>query len=346
MESVGGEIDISTKVGEGTTFTLKLPVPKSVLIINSLLVEANKLCFAIPQDSIIRILRIEPEQAKLALVQISSGYILRWNQTIYPLLSLKMALNMEKTPKEFQEPGVLEILIVRSGNLHYALYVDAILDSEEIVVKRLQPYFNINGIYTGATFMGDGSIGLILDIKGIAEKCGLKSQLSLSEIDKVYKNSIQKLNNSEGQNKFENYLLFQMNTKAFFGVPLPQVYRLEEIEVGHIQYSGTQEVCIYREGLMPLYCMNELLGYEGIKCNLKEEEKISLIVVKNQNSVVGLKISNVVDIVEVPEKIDPSIRDRKGFVGNVFVKEQTVTVVDLEILFQLYQTQKSTKYVA
>jgi two-component system chemotaxis sensor kinase CheA len=338
VDHVGGQIDIDTQIGKGTTFTLKLPVPKSVLIINSLLIESGQRCFAIPQDSIVRILRIEQEQARNVVSQISNGFILQWNDTIYPLLNLETVLcleNEKKQSEKFLNSSVLEILIVRSEHFIYALLVDSIFDSEEIVVKKIPQYFKSQSIYAGATFMGDGSIGLILDVNGVAEIAGIKSSdhlknEAIEEGKKIYK-SIK----NDIKSEFVNYILFNLGTKTVYGVPLNQIFRLEEIEGKKIQYSGAQEVFLYRDELMPVYSLDNLLKIPNKKeLSNNTKDKIPIIVTKGKQGVIGLKVSQVVDIVESEKEILTSIRDRIGITGNVFLREQTVTILDLPTVLQ------------
>jgi two-component system chemotaxis sensor kinase CheA len=331
VESVGGVIDIETKLGQGTTFTLRLPIPKSVLIINSLLVEAAGRSFAIPQDSILRIILISPEEARKNITQISSGFILNWNNKIYPLLDLKKALKLETTsPNKYDRD--LEIIIVQSDTLLYALLVDAILDSEEIVVKTIQPYFNAQGIYTGATFMGDGSIGLILDIKGVAGMCGVKSSYGFGESH--FDNPTQLLTTAKEKESYQNILLFHLDSKALYGVPLEQVFRLEEITEQDIQHAGAQEVCLYRDDLMPLHSLQSLLNMPKNNAKNSHKDTMSILVTQGKQGVVGLKVLEVVDILESKGKLSRNIRDRVGISGSTFIRDQTITILDLPTLVE------------
>ena len=343
VDAVGGIIDIETKIGAGTTFTLKLPIPKSVLIINSLLVEAGGRCFAIPQESIIRILRVEDENISKVIQQIATGFILRWNNSVYPLLNLKTALNLKSNlPENIFNRTALEIIIVRSENVLYALLVDAIMDSEEIVVKRLQPYFNIQGIYTGATFMGDGSVGLILDIKGVAELCGVKTSPLLGGHTEVYDNPVLLKNSSH----YQNYLLFQLDNKSIYGTNLNQVYRLEEIEPQKIQHSGAQNIYIYRNSIMPIHSLQGLLKLPNVQ-NLAQEQfaKTPIIVTQGEKGVIGLEVAQVLDIIETNQEISQTIRDRVGIVGNLILQDQTVTIVDLPLILESLSYERESNKV-
>ena len=345
VEAVGGQIQIETKVGLGTTFTLKLPIPKSVLIINSLLVEAGERCFAIPQDSIIHILRLEQDQTKEAIYQIATGMILKWADTIYPLLYLNSILTQKNhIDQEILYSRDLEILIVRSDDLVYALLVDSILDSEEIVVKMLEPYLNYAGIYTGATFMGDGTIGLILDLKGIAKLGGIHGEIAFAKEEKMNQAQINAFKNKESSD-FENYLLFYLGNQTLYGTPLSQVFRLEEFNSSQIKYSGSQEVAIYREKLMSIYSLNSILNIpiELENSNHGEEDKIPLVVIQGKKGTIGLKVSQVLDIMENEEEISDAIRDRIGIMGNTFMRGQIVTILDLPAVLEnyVYHDQKS-----
>ncbi|MES2614109.1 MAG: chemotaxis protein CheW [Bdellovibrionota bacterium] len=342
VESVGGQIEIDAKPGKGTTFTMHLPIPKSVLIINSLLVESNNRCFAIPQNSILRILRFEREQYPAHIQHVASGTILRSNDVIYPLVNLQTILSVGKNIciKELNS-SVVEILIIRSENLFYGLLVDSILDSEEIVVKKVPSYFNIHRIYTGATFMGDGTIGLILDMKGIAELSGIKPLIHPPNLDTPSPHAQSIL--SEQDQAIQNYLLFNLGQKSVYGVVLDQVFRLEEIEESHIQHCGAEQIVIYRNAIMPLYLLERLLGLSHKENTMQAANagRIPVIVIQKENGFVGVRVAQLMDIAMTEQEISTTIRDRIGVVGNVFICDQTVTILNLLIVLENLYTKQN-----
>ena len=342
VEAVGGQIDIHSQVGKGTTFTLRLPKPKSVLIINSLLIECANRLFAIPQDSILHILRIEKEKFETLLQNVASGVVLRYDNTIYPLVNLKEVLKIIDIKENESEnimrkssdsiSSVVEILILQTDTLLYALLVDGIHDSEEIVLKRLSPCFNFHGIYSGATFMGDGTIGLILDVKNVAEVSGIKSN-AIASVSK----SNRRIFSDDSLHKSENqdYLLFHLDSKAIFGIPLNEVYRLEEINEAKIQHSGAKKVILYRNCVMPIYSIEKLLNLPNKQVDPTQiKEHISIIVTKIFDNFIGLEVPQILDIASGSKELHTEACDRVGIIGNTFIEDKTVTILNLPKVLQ------------
>ena len=325
VEAVGGKIEINSKLGEGTTFKLKLPKPKSVLIINSLLVQCLDRWFAVPQDSIVSVLSLEKEKYSQMVKSLSFGEVLHYGNHLYPLLELKKVLKLDNISLN-QEKNVFDILILQTDHFTYALQVDGILDSEEIVLKRLNPCFNYKGIYSGATFMGDGSIGLILDVKNIALASGIKLENIKAEMSKIKSNQ----NLVKENNSLINYLLFKIESKSTYGIPLKNVFRLEEIDKSKIQYSGANKVITYRDGIMPIYSMENILNLSK-KSDLIDEQRdqLSVIVLENIEGYMGFEVPKIIDIVLGDNEIKKEVRDRVGVLGNAFIQDHTVTILDM-----------------
>ncbi|KAB8029782.1 chemotaxis protein CheW [Fluviispira multicolorata] len=333
VESVGGQIEIESQINAGTSFKIRLPKPKSVLIIHSLLVKCMDRCFAIPQDNILHVLRIENKNYHTMIQKVASEQVLCYNNTLYPLLDLKKLLNISKCNQELTIDNITEILILQAEKYLFALHVDGILDSEEIVVKRINACFNYKGVYTGATFMGDGSVSLILDIKNLAEYSGIKNfetKVTQKQNEPTLLTEINKKNSS-----MQDYLLFDLESKTLYGIPINQVFRLEKIEEKKIQYCGAERAIIYRESVMPIYSMEKLLNIHIKKPSTEvNKEHISIIVTHNSEGYMGLEVPHVIDIAAGEKNLLDEIRDRIGVLGNTFINDKTVTILDLPTVIQ------------
>ncbi len=327
VEAVGGRIEINSSVGRGSTFEMHLPIPKSVLIINSLVVESAGLSFAVPQNSIVRVIRIESSDYESMLQNAANGAVLRCDHELYSLVDLRDVLQISSQISR-STLDVVEVLLLRSEKCSYALRVDAILDSEEIVVKSICSYVNPKSAFSGATFMGDGTVGLILDVSGIADMMGLNASEVLRSAKPTDTKALSDVQVDISTSK--NYLLFHLGSKALYGVPLEQVYRLEEIDGSSIQTSGAERVVIYRDGVMPIVSMENLLNLKPKDDSFSSpKDRISTIVAKSREGFMGLEVTTVVDIAASDTKLVDNVRDRKGVIGNAFIHERIVTIVDL-----------------
>lgn len=155
IEALGGDVEVKTKLGEGTTFTVRLPL--TLAIIQALMVEIRDEKYAIALGSISNIEDIPVKDIKY--VQAQEVIHLRGN--VIPLIRLDKVLDIE--PKEEEEER-LTVVIVKKGDNLAGLVVDNLMGQQEIVIKSLGKYINNNKIISGATILGDGEVALILDV--------------------------------------------------------------------------------------------------------------------------------------------------------------------------------------
>lgn len=154
IEGLGGDIECKTVLGEGSTFTIRLPL--TLAIITALMVELGDEKYAIPLGSIQTIEDIPCSDIKY--VQTREVINLRGN--VIPLIRLDSILDVE--PRE-EQPESLTVVIVAKGEKQAGLVVDNLIGQQEIVIKSIGKYINNNKIISGATILGDGEVALIID---------------------------------------------------------------------------------------------------------------------------------------------------------------------------------------
>ena len=154
IEGLGGDVEVSTKLGEGTKFTIRLPL--TLAIIQALMVEVRDEKYAIPLNSIVTIEDIMTSEIKY--VQQKEVINLRGN--VIPLVRLDEMLDC---PPREDEPENLVVVIVKKGDKQTGLVIDTLLGQQEIVIKPLGKYINIHKMISGATILGDGEVALIID---------------------------------------------------------------------------------------------------------------------------------------------------------------------------------------
>ena len=155
IETLGGDVGVKSKLGEGSTFIVRLPL--TLAIIQALLVEVHNELFAIALGSIITIEDVPVSEIKY--VQAEEVINLRGN--VIPLIRLNQILDIEEPEVA---PESLTVVIVNKGEKQAGLVVDNLLGQQEIVIKSLGKFISNSKIISGATILGDGEIALILDV--------------------------------------------------------------------------------------------------------------------------------------------------------------------------------------
>ncbi len=336
VQKVKGRVDIESDQGKGTTFSLHLPIPKSVLIINSLVVETCGRDFAIPQDSIARLLRLEGGRLRQCVKRLEGAYVLDFEGELMPLTDLGESLGLRrKSDIDYLSLDTLNILITRTDASHYALSVDRVLDSEEIVVKTVGKHMERLKVYAGATFMGDGSVGLVLSVDGIAEVAGVTSPT-------IQLQSSVELAKDTPVGDVKELLVFNLWCPGVFAVPLSVVHRLEEISPNSIQGVGDRHVVIYRDQVMPVIDLTHALGMSSRKQNWQESEvRVPMVVSMINDRYVGFAIRSIRDVCSTAEDIDSLIRDRASIKGSVDLNGTVVSLLDIDPILEAQGIFKS-----
>lgn len=154
IEGLGGDVEVSTKLGEGTKFTVRLPL--TLAIIQALMVEVRDEKYAIPLNSIVTIEDILVSDIKF----VQQKEVINLRGTVIPIVRLDEVLDC---PPREEEPENLVVVIVKKGDKQTGLVIDNLLGQQEIVIKPLGKYINIPKIISGATILGDGGVALIID---------------------------------------------------------------------------------------------------------------------------------------------------------------------------------------
>ncbi len=157
IESLGGNLFISTQLGKGTTFSLRLPL--TLAIIQALLVNLGKQVFAIPLSSIDEVYTVSVSQIKT----VKNGEVVNIHNELIPIIRLRKIFNYDDKNDNEQ----VKIVVVECGENKKGLIVDSLYGQQEIVIKPLDRMLkNLKGL-GGATVLGDGQVALILDIRSL-----------------------------------------------------------------------------------------------------------------------------------------------------------------------------------
>ncbi|WP_026585514.1 chemotaxis protein CheA [Bacillus sp. J33] len=158
IESLGGSVTIDSKIGQGSIFSIQLPLTLS--IISVMLVEIEKEKYAIPLSSIIETSIIK----KGDILSAHNQRVIDFRGKVVPLLSLKEIFDV---PSENQDSEFLSVVIVRKGDKMAGLIVDSFIGQQEVVLKSLGNYLTNVFAISGATILGDGQVALIVDCNAL-----------------------------------------------------------------------------------------------------------------------------------------------------------------------------------
>ncbi len=158
IEALGGDIDVDTKLGEGSCFRIRLPL--TLAIIQALMVELGNEKYAISLETIQTIEDISIDDIKY----VQSKEVIHLRGSVIPIIRLDSILDIEPVEKEENEDNNLTVVIISKGEKLAGLVVDRLIGQQEIVIKSLGKYISNSKIISGATILGDGEVALILDV--------------------------------------------------------------------------------------------------------------------------------------------------------------------------------------
>lgn len=315
IEKIGGSVDIHSRVGEGTT--LKVKIPLTLAIIPALLVTCGGLRYAIPQVSLVELLRLEAEKGVSAIEYIQGSPVYRLRGDLLPLVYLNEALGIESQASS----DSVNIVVLQADRRQYGLVVDGISDTEEIVVKPLGQQLKGITAYAGATIMGDGRVALILDAMGLAQKAHVVAEGEREQSRKETEEQQEEKNAD-----LQTLLVFSPGIDSRMAVPLSMVARLEEFAREVVERSDAKSVVQYRNDIMPLIFLAEIFGLSSSR---EESDNMQVIVYSDQGRYVGVVVDKIIDIVEEKVTIKKGSAG-KGLLGSAVVQSKVTDMLDVE----------------
>jgi len=304
IEQIGGTVDLKSTPAAGTTFTIKIPL--TLAIVSALIVEAGAERFAIPQLSVLELVRAA-NGGEHHIERIKDTPVLRLRNKLLPLIQLKELLQLG--------PGGDDrgfVVVTQVGSQIFGVVVDGVFHTEEIVIKPLSSKLRHLTVFSGTTILGDGTVIMIIDPNGIAQALGRVApqdeQIESGEAEAVVEDDLTPL------------LVFRAGSQQPKAVLLSLVARLEEIDCRRIEASDGQYLVQYRDQLMPL------VRIDGGK--LKQDGAVPVLVFSDRGRRMGLIVDEIIDIVE--QRLDIEVAsERPGLVGYAVVKGSATEIVDI-----------------
>jgi two-component system, chemotaxis family, sensor kinase CheA len=328
IEKIGGNVDLHSEAGKGATVRIKIPL--TLAIIPALIVNCGGDRYAIPAASLVELVRIEGDQVEKSVEHIHDAPVYRLRGNLLPLVHLAGQLNLTalRRPDE-----ALFLIVLQAEGRQFGLVVDAIQDTEEIVVKPLAKEMKGLGVYAGATIMGDGKVALILDVLGLARRASLLDENGRQQAAGTIGASGRA---ADDRNESRSLLLARVGRNRI-AIPLSCIARLEEISPRKIECAGKIEVIQYRGRIMTVVRLSSVLGIESKlqTTDLEGEERLlPLIVCALETNNLGVIVDAIEDIVE--ERIQVEIREgQRGILGSAIVQQRVTDLLDIKELARM-----------
>lgn len=312
IEKIGGTVELDSQWGKGSSFTIKIPL--TLAIVSALIVESCDERFAIPQLSVVELVRASKD-SEHRIEMIKDTPVLRLRNRLLPLVYLGDCLKMaDASEHKLTEGAEVFVVVSQVGSYTFGIVVDRVFDTEEIVVKPVTPLLREIPMFSGNTILGDGSVIMILDPNGIA---ATTSDTKVGERDDDEENQTHAVTASETT----TMLVFQAGSAEPKAVPLSLVARLEEIDVASVEVANGQTLVQYRGKLMPLVKMDD--GYD-----LRESGRQPILVFADGDHSMGLVVDEIVDIVESRLDIELTA-NQPGYLGSAVIEGKATNVIDV-----------------
>jgi two-component system, chemotaxis family, sensor kinase CheA len=327
IDQIGGTIDIKSVAGEGASVTIKIPL--TLAIVSALIVEAAGDRFAIPQLSVVELVRARAN-SEHRIERIKDTAVLRLRNKLLPLIHLKKLLKIDDGSTIDPENGF--IVVTQVGSQTFGIVVDGVFHTEEIVVKPMSTKLRHIDMFSGNTILGDGAVIMIIDPNGIAKALGASGSAAH---DMAEDHAAAHASSGE---QMTSLLVFRAGTTQPKAVPLALVTRLEELPADKIELSNGRYMVQYRDQLMPLVQM------EGVTVRSTGSQPILVFV--DDKRAMGLVVDEIVDIVE--ERLNIEVAgSHQGILGSAVIKGQATEVIDvghfLPMAFADWFTRKEMK---
>jgi two-component system chemotaxis sensor kinase CheA len=365
LDKLGGQVDIETEVDKGTTIRIKLPltlaiIPSLLVVVGDdryaipqvnvnemLRVPANQVRERIEMVGGAEVLMLRGEL--IPIIHLSR--VLHLDSTFtdprtgerhedrrailadarIEELAIegedKKTVAAESIPERRQSyTSDVNLVIVSAGVYKYAMVVDDLDDTVEIVVKPLGHHLQDCQAYAGATIMGDGQVALILDVSGLAR---LAELASLAAMKKTADETVA-ADKDDKKSKL-SLLLFRNSPDEQCAVPLSLVARVAQVKAKDIEIKGGKKVLQYRGGSLQVYALEEVANV-GM---LENREELIVIIFPVAGREVGLLATPPVDAVEVAVTVDEMTLRQNGVSGSAIIEGQTTLIIDV---FEVVET--------
>ena len=332
VEKIGGTVDVQSSLGQGTTVRVKIPL--TLAIIPALVVTCGGDRYAIPQVSLLELVRIEADEVAKSIELVHGAPVYRLRGRLLPLVYLNRELKLaaDANPATAKD-GAVNIVVLQADERQFGLVVDQINDTEEIVVKPLRKQLKTVKTFAGSSIMGDGKVALILDVLGLAQRASVVTETRDRALAEKATES------AAAAAEKQTFLLFAGPGDSRMAIPLSTLARLEEFPVAQVEMSGSQWVTQYRGQILPLVRLNVVM--EERRSRLRalqappalDSPPIQVLVLNHEGRSFGLVVERILDIVE--DRADVKLAaTRPSVLYSVVIGDRVTELLDIAAILQ------------
>jgi two-component system chemotaxis sensor kinase CheA len=341
VEKIGGMVNVESRLGTGTAVRMKIPL--TLTIIPALMVASSGDRYAIPQVSLLELIRLDGDQAHGRIEWIHGAPVYRLRGNLLPVVYLHQILGVEAGPGA-ASGGAVNMVVLQAEECPFGLIVDEIHDTEEIVVKPLAQALKAIDVFAGATIMGDGKVALILDVLGVAHRgrilSGARERVVAAQASKP----------AEPIAERQRVVLCATSDDERIAVPLSRVARLEEFPRATLERVGDWHVVQYRGAILPLVSVSDVLQRRGSRRSSTAVEAatgdtVPVVVCTGGSGQLGLVVGRILDIVE-ETVATRSGASRAGVEFTAVVQGRVTEFLDLESIIHSLERASFDQTVA
>jgi len=326
IERMGGSVELQSEPGASTTFRIKIPL--TLAIVSVLLVAAGEHRIAIPQASVVELIRLDDTASNLGIEDLNGVPVFRLRGNLLPVVFLNHELGVQE---EGDDRSGANIVVLQGDDRQFGLVVNAIEDSQEIVVKPLGRLLSAVP-FAGATILGDGRIALILDVFRLGLAAGVVSETRAHSIATQISTAV------KSRAAHTRLVCVHGADDERLAVEFEAVNRLEYIPRSSIERVGNQQVLQYGEEILQLVDLQQTLPERRKEARNRAKEiddaTIPMVVCTVGGRRIGLVVHRIADIVEEELKARrPASRD--GIRGCAVIQGRITEILDLEAVIRL-----------
>ena len=326
IERINGVIDINSEPGVGTQIKIKIPL--TLAIIPALIVTCGGQRYAIPQASLVSVIRLQDDKARSGIEILHDVPVHRWRGGLIPLAYLRRELKIDEYGvAECHASEAVSIVILQAEERTFGLVVDGIDDSVEIVVKPLGRHLRGIRVFAGATIMGDGKVAIIIDVLGLAQSANVVSEIGKRGFKEQEREAIQVVSD-------KRMVLLVQSAGKRLAIPAAKIERIEKISRSAIEINGDQVLVQYRGTVMPLKYLTggAVMDASAIfESPVKDESvHINIVVPKSDGQLLGLIVDEILDVLEDEFQVANSIDQTPGVIGTTIIRGRVAELVDID----------------